>query len=263
MTQPSAISAALQVTALPALNDNYIWALHDDTHCVIVDPGDAAVVEGFLNAQALTLTALLITHHHGDHIGGLKALRSAHAIPVFGPAGEHIDGISHAVGDGTAFTLPGLEVDAVTLATPGHTLDHIAFWVAPHLFAGDTLFAGGCGRLFEGTATQMHESLQRLMALPETALLYCGHEYTVSNLRFALEVEPENAALRQRLAEAEQRRADQQPTLPSRLAAEAQTNPFVRTHVEEVKAAAKHFDPQCAASPEAVFAALRQWKDQY
>ena len=263
MTQPSANPSALQVTALPAFNDNYIWALHDDSHCVIVDPGDAAVVETFLSKQALTLTALLITHHHGDHIGGLRALASTHNIPVYGPDNEHIDGISHPVGDGAAFTLPGLGVEAVTLATPGHTLDHIAFWVASHLFAGDTLFAGGCGRLFEGTAQQMHESLQKLMALPDTMQLYCGHEYTVSNLRFALEVEPENAALRQRLAEAEQRRADQQPTLPSRLAAEAQTNPFVRTHVEAVKAAAQHFDPQCDGSPVAVFAALRRWKDEY
>lgn len=262
MTQPSANPSVLQVTALPAFNDNYIWALHDDSHCVIVDPGDAAVVEEFLAAQALTLTALLITHHHGDHVGGLKALAATHAVPVYGPSNETIDGITHTVADGATLTLPGLGAEAVVFATPGHTLDHIAFLVASHLFAGDTLFAGGCGRLFEGSAQQMHESLQKLMALPDTTQLYCGHEYTLSNLCFALEVEPDNVTLRQRLAEVEHQRAAQQATLPSRLAEEAQTNPFVRTHVEAVKAAAQRFDPQCDDSPVAVFAALRKWKDQ-
>lgn len=267
MTQPSATPSAsargIEVTALPALNDNYIWALHDDQHCVVVDPGDAAVVEQFLRERSLTLAALLITHHHGDHIGGLPLLMSAHDVPVFGPVDERIEGITHPVEDGAQFRLPKLALDTVTIATPGHTLSHVAFWVAPHLFAGDTLFAGGCGRLFEGTATHMHQSLQRLMALPDETRLYCGHEYTVSNLRFALKVEPNNEALRQRLTQAERQRAQQQPTLPTRLTDERQTNPFVRTQMDAVKTAARRFDPQCDGSPVAVLAALREWKNQH
>jgi hydroxyacylglutathione hydrolase len=256
-------SAEPQVTALPALSDNYIWALHDDRHCVIVDPGDAAVVEAFLRERGLVLTAVLITHHHSDHTAGLAALIKAHTAPVYGPADDRIDGITTALSHGDHCTLDGLELEVRVIATPGHTQSHIAFWTAPHLFAGDTLFAGGCGRLSEGTAAQMQDALQRLMALPDDTRLYCGHEYTLGNLRFAAAVEPGNTAVHQRLKDAEQLRANGQPTLPSTLAEERLTNPFVRTTVDEVLAAAQRHDPQCDGSSLAVFATLRQWKDQF
>jgi len=217
-------------TAIPAFNDNYIWAIRDGDQCVIVDPGDAAPVEAWLSDQGLTLSALLITHHHPDHVGGVSALCRDRDIPVYGPARETIPEMDHPLGDGDRVRLatPDLELDVMEV--PGHTLGHIAFY-APRqgwLFCGDTLFAGGCGRLFEGTAAQMFANMQRLAALPDDTQIYCAHEYTLANGRFALGVEPDNVALKQRMEAVEAARARGEPTVPTSIGAERETNIFMR-----------------------------------
>ncbi len=253
------------ISPIPAFQDNYIWAVHSAAgDCVVVDPGEAEPVRAFLAARGLRLSAILITHHHPDHTGGIAALSSETAIPVYGPDNPAIAGITHALKDGDELTLDSLGLTFSVLAVPGHTLDHIAFHNAADklLFCGDTLFHCGCGRLFEGTPAQMLSSLQRLAALPGDTAVYCTHEYTLANMQFARAVEPDNTTLSAALAAAQTLRQQAQPTLPSRIDTQRQINPFLRCEQPSVIQAVQSRDPD-AASPVEIFASLRGWKDRF
>ncbi|KPW35186.1 Hydroxyacylglutathione hydrolase [Pseudomonas syringae pv. apii] len=258
----------IQIHALPAFNDNYIWLLQDlsSQRCAVVDPGDAApVLEWLAQNQHYRLTDILITHHHNDHVGGVVELKQATQARVLGPAAESIPARDVALIDHDRLTVLGLEF--VVHAVPGHTLGHIAFYhedaTAPLLFSGDTLFAAGCGRLFEGTPGQMHASLERLAALPDSTLIYCAHEYTLSNLRFAQAVEPDNQDIAERLAQVTLMRSENRISLPSSLALEKRTNPFLRTRETSVKEKADERSGGQNTSQSAVFASLRAWKDKF
>lgn len=249
----------LRILALPAFQDNYIWLLHDQHHAVVVDPGDAAVVQQALSTRQLTLCGILLTHHHHDHTGGVTTLATA-GVKVYGPAG--IAGVTDVVDEGSTveFTTPACQFSV--LAVPGHTQDHVAYYGNGVLLCGDTLFAGGCGRIFEGTAAQLHHALQRFCQLPDDTLLYCTHEYTLSNLAFALQVEPNSTVLRQRYALEQARRHAEQPTLPSQMTLEKQTNPFLRVHLASV---AQPIQQHCQIDTDdevTLFAALREWKNR-
>ncbi|MCL6702466.1 hydroxyacylglutathione hydrolase [Pseudomonas sp. T1.Ur] len=254
----------IQISALPAFTDNYIWLLQDHTtqRCAVVDPGDAAPVRAWLDAHpGWTLSDILVTHHHHDHVGGVESLKSATNATVFGPASENIPARDIALSDNANITVLGLEFDVH--AVPGHTLGHIAYYHRGLLFCGDTLFAAGCGRLFEGTPEQMHHSLSRLAALPEDTLVYCTHEYTLSNLKFAAAVEPGNPDVAARLEKVVEQRNQGVMTLPSTLALEKLTNPFLRTSETSVKQKADERNGQRNQTPSEVFAALRAWKDKF
>lgn len=255
----------LEIAPIPAFTDNYIWCLHDGATAWVVDPGAAEPVAAFLAANALTLAGILITHHHADHTGGVLELRERFAVAdVYGPANPAIAGITHALREGDAVAVLGHRFSVIEV--PGHTLDHIAYAGAdlspPLLFCGDTLFAAGCGRLFEGSPQQMYASLQKLAGLPKNTAVYCTHEYTQANLRFAQAVEPDNLAIRQRAQAATQTRANHQPTLPSTLALELETNPFLRAQSPAVRQAALRRAPQSHSAVD-VFTAIRAWKDQF
>ncbi|WP_282358153.1 hydroxyacylglutathione hydrolase [Pseudomonas sp. PS01303] len=254
----------IQISALPAFTDNYIWLLQDhrSQRCAVVDPGDAAPVEAWLDAHPdWVLSDILITHHHHDHVGGVERLKHISGATVYGPASENIPARDVALKDSDTASVLGWEFDVY--AVPGHTLGHIAYYHHGLLFCGDTLFAAGCGRLFEGTPDQMHHSLSRLAALPEDTLVYCTHEYTLSNLKFAAAVEPTNADIAARLEKVTQQRQNGVMTLPSTLALEKLTNPFLRTGETLVK---QKVDERAGAqnrAPSEVFAALRAWKDKF
>lgn len=256
------------LTPVPAFNDNYIWALRQGDHCLLVDPGDAAPALRYLDDNALQLAAVLITHHHPDHVAGLPALLARHPdTPVFGPAGGHIAAVDRPVADGDSVTVADLGMRFAVMAVPGHTLDHLAFFTesddAPILFCGDTLFAAGCGRLFEGTAEQMLVSLQRLASLPANTRVCCAHEYTLANLAFARHVSPDHGPLAARQQSDQARRDQGLPTLPSTLAMERDTNPFLRADAPDIRAALTARHGHAPASTAARFAALREWKDQF
>jgi hydroxyacylglutathione hydrolase len=254
----------MKLIPIPAFNDNYIWMLHDTQQALVVDPGDAQPVHEALAQHRLTLAAILVTHHHGDHTGGVDELRQATGAKVFGPARESIPEPLQRLQNGEFVDLLGLRFDV--LDVPGHTADHIAYFAevpgeAPVLFCGDTLFSAGCGRLFEGTPAQMLASLTRLASLPDATRVCCAHEYTLSSLRFALTVEPGNADTLTYLARAEQLRANNVPTLPSSIGLEKAVNPFLRTHLAHVASTVRQKDAK-ALDPVRVFAALRTWKDK-
>lgn len=258
----------IQISALPAFSDNYIWLLQDATHrlCAVVDPGDSSVVLDWLAAHpGWQLSDILVTHHHHDHTGGIAALKAQSGARVLGPALEAIPERDVALEDGQEVRVLGL--DFRVLHVPGHTAGHIALFAndgeQPLLFCGDTLFSAGCGRLFEGSAEQMHASLQRLAALPETTHVYCTHEYTQSNLRFALAVEPDNQALRQRAADVGRLREQGLPSLPSTLAVERASNPFLRVTEPTVRKKASAQAGSQLATDSDTFAALRRWKDNF
>jgi hydroxyacylglutathione hydrolase len=255
------------IIPVPAFRDNYIWVLREGTRAAVVDPGDAAPVRAYLDAEGLDLVAVLVTHHHNDHVGGVAALVEGRPVPVFGPARETIPGRTRALADGDAVELPELASSFTVFEVPGHTAGHIAYaghaGGGPVLFCGDTLFAGGCGRLFEGTPAQMHGSLGRLAALSSETAVYCAHEYTLANLRFAQAVEPGNAALAARIALEQTRRDRNEPTVPSRLADELATNPFLRAAQPEVRAAAERHAGRPLADEVEVFATLRAWKNAF
>jgi hydroxyacylglutathione hydrolase len=261
----------MDLVALAAFTDNYIWMLHDGAQALVVDPGEAEPALRALDKLSLRLAGILVTHHHGDHVGGLAALRPRLEGPVFGPAHETIPGAIVPCSDGQRFELLGQQVRV--LDVPGHTAGHIAFMIdapsdgsAPLLFCGDTLFSGGCGRIFEGTPAQMLGSLQALAALPADTRVCCAHEYTLSNLRFAQTIEPANRALADYRAWCEARRAQDLPTLPSSIGQEQAINPFLRCDQPAVRAAALAYQPQPPsgdADRVTVFATLRQWKNDF
>jgi hydroxyacylglutathione hydrolase len=256
----------IKIDALPAFTDNYIWLLQDleRRRCAVVDPGDAAPVQAWLAAHAdWQLSDILVTHHHHDHIGGVEQLKAATGARVLGPAKEHIPARDLALGEGDRVEVLGHAFRVIEV--PGHTLGHIAYYQAEQhwLFCGDTLFAAGCGRLFEGTAEQMHDSLSRLAALPGQTQVYCTHEYTLSNLRFAQAVEPHNPQVAQRLAEVSAWREAGQISLPSTLALERATNPFLRSAETSIKEKIDQRDGARNRSPSGVFAGLRAWKDNF
>jgi len=255
----------LQVEPIPAFDDNYIWLLRvpGDDRVAVVDPGDAEPVVDRLRSEGLHLVSVLITHHHYDHVGGLAELTAAWPnLAVTGPNDTRIRGLTHIVGDGDQVTpLEGADSFEV-IAVPGHTSTHIAYLGDGALFCGDTLFAAGCGRVFDGSFEQLAASLRRIAALPAATRCYCAHEYTLANLGFAAWVEPDSVALAERRAEAEALRANAEPTVPSILALELATNPFLRTAEPTVIAAAEAFVGHPLADETAVFTALRRWKDE-
>ncbi|EPL14526.1 hydroxyacylglutathione hydrolase [Pseudomonas sp. CF161] len=254
----------IQISALPAFTDNYIWLLQDQHHqrCAVVDPGDAAPVVAWLQQHpGWVLSDILITHHHHDHVGGVEQLKQLSGATVYGPARENIPGRDVALDDQDQVSVLGCEFRVMSV--PGHTLGHIAYYHDGLLFCGDTLFAAGCGRLFEGTPEQMHQSLDSLAALPAETRVYCTHEYTLSNLKFAQAVEPHNPDIAERLATVIQLREDGRMTLPSTLALEKLTNPFLRTAETSVKQKADERNGLDNLSQSAVFAALRAWKDKF
>jgi hydroxyacylglutathione hydrolase len=259
------VDQSLQVTAIPAFDDNYLWLIHDQEYAAIVDPGDAASVEAALAAHQLKLAAILLTHHHADHAGGVPALLRHWNVPVYGPASERIPGISHPLREGDVVTLTSPALQLSVLDVPGHTAGHIAYVAQgePWLFCGDTLFAGGCGRLFEGTAEQMTNSLEKISALPDNTKVYCAHEYTVSNLHFAVAAEPDNPRTAERLAAAQALRARGIATVPSTLGEEKLTNPFLRYREKSIVDLLKSSGRLNNENPVKAFAALREWKNVF
>jgi hydroxyacylglutathione hydrolase len=255
----------IDVLPVCAFRDNYIWLIRntDNDKVAIVDPGDAGPVLTALAENNLTPAALLITHHHADHVGGVQRLLEHYNVPVFGPARETIPGCSHFLSEGDRISLDALGLTFDILEVPGHTSGHIAYYGHGCLFIGDTLFMAGCGRLFEGTPEQMHASLQKLLTLPDDTRVYCAHEYTLANLRFARTVEPDNAAVSARFRDCETLRRRNLPTVPGTLAVERQTNPFLRVDQAGVAAAAENFTGRALRDPVAVFAAIRSWKDGF
>ncbi|HEY8586689.1 MAG TPA: hydroxyacylglutathione hydrolase [Rhodanobacter sp.] len=252
----------MHLIPLPALADNYIWLLHDDNgHAIVVDPGDAEVVEQALSAHRLQLCAILLTHHHYDHVDGVAGLRAHHDVPVYAPVDQRIETATQRVRDGDRIELPAPAVTFDVIKVPGHTLSHVAYVGAGLLFCGDTLFSLGCGRLFEGTPEQMLGSLDRLSSLPGDTLVCGGHEYTEANGRFARTIEPDNPELRQRLQQVAALRQQSQPTLPVPLAGELATNPFLRVDTEAV---IRWSEQQAIAGDRiARFAAVRSAKDNF
>jgi hydroxyacylglutathione hydrolase len=255
----------MKLIPLPALTDNYIWMLHDGKNALVVDPGEAQPVLQALALENIHLQGILITHHHGDHTGGVAELRQATGACVFGPAKEHVPEPLAKLSQGDTVPLLGLNFQVIDV--PGHTAGHIAFYCEaadgiPLLFCGDTLFSGGCGRLFEGTPAQMLNSLQTLAALPGNTRVCCTHEYTLSNLKFAREVDPDNTELQNYQQHCLTLRSKNLPTLPSSMALELAVNPFLRSASPGVRASVERFDAQGCADNGA-FATLRTWKNQY
>lgn len=250
----------MQIDPIPAFEDNYIWALGDGAGLAVIDPGDAAPVLRHLEKVGARLTAILVTHRHGDHIGGIAELVARHPCPVFGPAREAREVVTRPLKDGDRLIVAGCEFEV--LDVPGHTLGHVAYYARDvGLFCGDVLFGAGCGRVFEGTLDQMHASLARLAALPPDTPVYCAHEYTQSCLRFARTVEPGNADIDARIERVSAQRAAGQPSVPSMLAEELATNPFLRWRAPDVIAAAARRLGHAPADDAATFGAIRLWRD--
>ncbi len=255
----------LTLIPIPAFADNYLWLLHDGQQALVVDPGDATPVLRVLQDNDLKLDTILVTHHHADHTGGIDTLRHQTGAKVYGPASEIIPEPFTPLHEGD--TVHALGLDFHVIDVPGHTSGHIAYYTPdmdgkPLLFCGDTLFSGGCGRLFEGTPKQMLASLDKLAALPGHTMTCCTHEYTLSNLRFAVAVDPDNQALADYQLHCEKLRELHQPTLPTSIAQELLINPFLRTRQPALISSAQHFDA-AARDEVSVFAAIRQWKNQF
>jgi len=258
----------LVIVPVPAFQDNYLWLLQRKAQAVAVDPGDAAPIEAALERLGASLAAIVLTHHHADHMGGVAALTKARpGLVVYGPAREAIVGVTHPLSGGDRIRLASIDVDFEVIEVPGHTRGHIAYYGQTdgvhRVFCGDTLFGCGCGRLFEGTAEQMQRSLARLAALPGETLAYCAHEYTLSNIRFALAVEPENAALQARARADAAQRERALPTVPFTIELERSTNPFLRWDSAAVKRAADARVADSSSTHAKTFATIRAWKDRF
>jgi len=255
--------AGYEVVPLRAFSDNYIWTIRDASHAAVVDPGDAQPVLDYLAREKLTLVAILNTHHHADHVGGNAALLARAPVPVYGPRDERIPEVTERLGDGQRFVLPHFNIEMEALEIPGHTRSHIAFHGGGMLFCGDTLFAAGCGRLFEGTPRQMHDSLTRLARLPDDTRVYCGHEYTLANIKFARAAEPDNRRLSELETRMQALRAQGQPTLPSTIGQEKATNPFLRVTEPAIVNSASARAAKTLSDPVSVLAEIRDWKNNF
>jgi hydroxyacylglutathione hydrolase len=252
----------LDVVPVSAFKDNYVWTLRNATHAAVVDPGEARPVLDYLARSGLKLAAILATHHHADHVGGVAEILEKHRVPVYGPRNEPIPTLTKPVSEGDTVTIPELGVSFSVLDIPGHTRAHIAYYGAGSLFCGDTLFACGCGRVFEGTAEQMYASLEKLRALPDSTKVYCGHEYTLANIGFAKGVEPGNAALAARESRDRRLREAGKPTVPSTMGEEKATNPFLRCREPAVVESVNKYLGARVSDPVRVFAAIREWKNR-
>ena len=258
-------SRMLKIIPLPAFTDNYIWAIVYGNSCVVVDPGDSSPVFDFLESNNLGLERILITHHHSDHTGGMLALAKKYDCPVYGPTGEHIKGLTSKVSEGDEITIFNLKLKIFD--TPGHTLDHIAYFHSSdkgsYLFCGDTLFSGGCGRLFEGTAEDMFYSLNKFISLPEETLVFCAHEYTQSNLKFALSVNPSNLDLIKYSKKVDELRSNSKITLPSNIGLEKKINPFFLLNDKEILKNSEEFISGKISNSIESLAAIRSMKDSF
>ena len=254
----------MRIAPIPILKDNYVWVLIDDTKhtAIIIDPGDAKPVIAFLKQHQLSLLAILITHHHWDHTNGIIDILREFSVAVYGP-NENISGLTHPLQGQTTFYIQGFPHEITVLDIPGHTSMHIAYYIDGALFCGDTLFAAGCGRLFEGTPAEMNTSLQKIASLPDDTKIYCAHEYTFNNLRFAQTVEPHNQHIQERIHRVTELRNNHQPSLPSTLGEEKLTNPFLRCDSAELKANVEKQAGMSLNNSVAVFTALRKWKDGF
>ena len=258
----------IEIPVLHAFNDNYIWLLRAGGCVAVIDPGDAVPVLDYLERSGDRLCAVLATHHHGDHVGGIEEIVARFPVPVFGPGLENIPGVSHPLAGGDCIEVPKIGLELEVISVPGHTRGHIAYY-GPSLgtdgavFCGDTLFGAGCGRLFEGTPAQMQESLARLAALPAQTLVYCAHEYTQSNLRFALAVEPGSIAVQQRSEQVAQDRAAGRATIPTCIQVELETNPFLRWDAPAVRTAAASRLGHVPLDAVETFTAIREWKNRF
>ncbi len=254
-----------KITALPSRKDNYIWLIEcpPERKAVVVDPGEAAPVERALAERKLELAAILVTHHHYDHVEGIPDLVAEHPIPVFGPADEPVPCRTHPVEEGEHLPFAEWDIDLSVMKIPGHTKGHVGYYGGHRLFCGDTLFTAGCGKVFDGTVEQLFLSLQRIAALPGNTLIHCAHEYTEENLRFARLVEPGNPDIHARLEATHRLRAKGVATVPSMLTEEKRTNPFLRCHVPEVIRAAEQYAGHPLKTSREVFEVLRDWRDRF
>lgn len=255
----------LTIQPLPAFNDNYIWVIEDSAsdQIAVVDPGDARVVEQYLKNSSKTLSAILITHHHADHTGGVKSLVEQYKLPVYGPHHSPFKGITHPLKDGDCVKLFGSSF--AVKAVPAHTLDHLAYYDSNQglLFCGDTLFMAGCGRLFEGNAQQMQNAMDYFASLRDDTKVYCTHEYSLANLAFANAAEPENTVISSTTQHCQALRLSHQPTLPSTIALEKKINPYMRTRCESIIKNAETYSGRKLTSASEVLGVLREWKNSF
>ena len=252
-----------KITPIKAFNDNYMWCLQNGKHAIVVDPGDPDPVISHLSKEKLKLGAVLITHHHPDHVGGNKKLVEKYGVPIYGPKMESIPEITHKLQEGDEVSILGIEKNFTVIELPGHTLGHIGYYGNGIIFCGDTLFSCGCGRLFEGTAKQMYESLQKIYQLPSNTLVCCGHEYTQANVEFARHLDPTNKRLIEVQKRVRQLRGDNLPTVPVTLKQEKETNPFLRTFEKDIVENIKKEGRLQGNKPYQIFSSMRQWKDDY